>query len=137
MTLLAKIRTKEELDYLVEDIDKVKSKAYQISESYSIPPLFLDDYEKSVDKSLFFDNLRKEILNAGILNIVLPFYPDDTVLTNVSKWVKENLGENVVIDIKVDRTIFAGLTITYKGKYADFSLKTKFKEAIENIHVNF
>lgn len=73
--------------------------------------------ENALDKLNGYLNRLKEI------NLVIAFDPTQGNIDNIYAWVKKNLGENIILNLKVDPDIIAGAIITYAGFYDDFSLK--------------
>jgi F0F1-type ATP synthase delta subunit len=133
MGVLKNIRTREDLEYLVADLEELRSVLYKGKEGVKVPLIIKNDFEKASDKSEYLESLRKQILAVRILELTVSDYLDDDILGEVTAWVKENVGEDAVLSIRVQTEIVAGAKITFNGRYGDYSLKDEFEKAVGNI----
>ena len=133
MGILKSLRTREDLEYLAGDLEELRSGIYKGKNGVSVPQIVKKDFEFALDKGQYLESLRREILSARILELIVSGYLEDAVLDGISKWVKENVGEDVVLSIKIDPSIMAGAKISFNGRFEDYSLTDKLEEAIKNI----
>jgi len=68
-----------------------------------------------------------------LIKLEIAFEPSEDFLLNIKKWLKENVQQETVLQIKTNPNIVAGLIIEYQGKYLDLSLAKKIDEIIETI----
>lgn len=98
----------------------------------------------SVVESLFAahkDKDHEELLRGAIeelkktheIELTVAFEPTRAVLSRIASWLRENVDKNIVIDTVVDPRIVAGVKISYKGKYHDYSYEKKIKEIIQKV----
>ncbi len=132
-SVLSKIRTKQDLEYLASDLSTLQNEIFQVSAERHVPAIIKEEFVAASDKSAFLTSLKEEIINALILELTVAIYLDEEALNNVAEWVKNNVGTNVILDINVDKSIVAGCALSYGGKFADFSYKTLLSGAINNI----
>jgi len=84
----------------------------------------------SLEKLLF--EIKQEISKVKVLKLYLAIDPTPQIIENTSSWVKENLGEDVVLDIERDETILGGAIISFDGQYKDFSLRKTLDEIFKS-----
>ena len=132
-SVLSKIRTKQDLDYLASDLSNLQKEIFQVSAERHVPAILKDEYNAAGDKSAFLTSLKEEVINALVLELTVAIYLDEEGLNNVSTWVKNNVGTNVILDINVDHSVVAGAAMSFGGKFADYSFKTLLSGAINNI----
>jgi len=87
------------------------------------------DYS-SLDKLL--NNLKEELKKIKVLKISLAIDPSKEQIEHIFNWVKENLGEGIILDIDKDESMLGGAVISFNGQYKDFSLKRTLEEIFKN-----
>ena len=90
------------------------------------------DLQSASNIKAFLTKMQEEVTSLPIMPITIAFEPKDQTLKTLSDWVQVNLKKQVLFEIKVDKNLVAGATITFKGKFKDFSIKEKFTEIIQN-----
>jgi len=81
----------------------------------------------------FFEKIKSELKKFLLIKLEIAFEPSEDFLLNIKKWLKENVQQETVLQIKTNPNIVAGLIIEYQGKYLDLSLAKKIDEIIETI----
>src|SRR3989304_2484277 len=114
-SVLSKIRTKQDLDYLASDLSNLQKEIFQVSAERHVPAILKDEYNAAGDKSAFLTSLKEEVINALVLELTVAIYLDEEGLNNVSTWVKNNVGTNVILDITVDHSVVAGAAMSFGG----------------------
>ena len=133
MGILTQIRTREDLEYLAADLEDLRSSLYKLKTGIKPPEIIRLGFEQAQNKEEYLNNLAHEIHSARVMEITVANYIQDSSLKKVSTWIKENVGENVVLNIKIEPEIMAGAKISFNGKFYDFSLKEKLAEVIKSI----
>ena len=87
------------------------------------------DYS-SLDKLL--NNLKEDLKKIKVLKISLAIDPSKEQIEHIFNWVKENLGEGIILDIDKDESILGGAVISFNGQYKDFSLKRALEKIFKN-----
>ncbi|OGM27974.1 hypothetical protein A2962_03575 [Candidatus Woesebacteria bacterium RIFCSPLOWO2_01_FULL_39_61] len=143
--LFEKIKTSEEKDKLMEEIDILLNSLFQNKgEAFSIllktgVRAWLSEYiraELAKDEANPFEYLKKikeELNSFKALKLTLAFEPTESNIEKFSYAVKKYLGEKVVIEFSYNPTLIAGCTLTYEGKYRDFSMKSFFNSEFAKI----
>ncbi|MBI5122400.1 F0F1 ATP synthase subunit delta [Candidatus Roizmanbacteria bacterium] len=90
------------------------------------------DLQSASNIKAFLTKLQDEVTNLSIMPITLAFEPKEQTLKALSDWFQVNLKKQVLFEIAVDKKLIAGATITFKGKFKDFSIKEKFNEIVKN-----
>lgn len=65
-----------------------------------------------------------------VLSMTIAFEPDDNTLKAFLQWFLFSLNKQVLIDIHVDKSLIAGATLNYNGKFKDYSIKPLFNDII-------
>lgn len=86
------------------------------------------DYN-SLDKLL--NGIKQDLKKIRILKMSLAIDPTSETIDRLFDWVKENMGEGIILDIDKDESILGGAIISFNGRYKDFSLKRKLEEIFQ------
>lgn len=86
--------------------------------------------ESNTDLKEFFQTIQKQIASLPLLTLTLAFEPTEQTLKTLSEWFLLNLKKQVLFDITVDQKLIGGATITYNGKYQDYSIRPKVEAII-------
>jgi F0F1-type ATP synthase delta subunit len=76
----------------------------------------------------FIGKIQEKISSLPTVSLTLAFEPKEKTLKSLSDWFPLNINQQVLLDIKVDPEIIAGASISYKGKFLDFSVKPVFDQ---------
>jgi len=150
---LENIETTEALNARVEDIEETKRWIYKqttkslnekiksrVSENFRsiIATLEASSELPNTRKELsaFFRGVMEYAEKTPSVKLNLAFLPSEEFLKKITKWLADELGKKVVVDISVDEKIIAGATIEYGGEYRDYSFAAKLNEVIEQGIVN-
>lgn len=72
--------------------------------------------------------LKKELGELVTLELSIALSPPQSFIDKIFDWVQRNVGDNIVINFKKNPSIVGGAVVSYKGKYADFSLSRQLKQ---------
>ena|SRR5258708_2186328 len=125
-------RTRPELDALKEQVGQLETGIYQSksdtfdkvlgSVSPSLANLIREDI-RTIDKITFIRELKKKLDNVEFMQLTMAFTPSEGGLTKISNWVHENLGQNIILEVVINKAIIGGARVAVNGKYVDLSLK--------------
>lgn len=73
----------------------------------------------------FVEKVKKLVFESKLVTLVLAFEPSSRFLFDVKKWLEENLGEQVLIDLVVDYQLVGGLKIICNNHFRDYSLVSR------------
>jgi len=84
----------------------------------------------------FFDKIQTKISGLPVLTLVIAFEPNEETFKTLSEWLLLNIHQEVLFDITVDTKIIGGATVSFKGKYADCSIKPQFDQIFKDVLTN-
>lgn len=93
----------------------------------------IEEVVKDADIEKTLRKLKKKLEEMEFVQITIAFDPSSENISKLSDWVKNNIDKNILIDLRVRPYIVAGATISYKGKYADYTLTKVFSENFTSI----
>ena len=65
-----------------------------------------------------------------ILSLTLAFEPHENTLSKLWSWASQNVSKDVILDISVNPRLIAGATVSWGGKYKDYSQKSKLARSV-------
>jgi F0F1-type ATP synthase delta subunit len=80
----------------------------------------------------FFGKVQAKIAAMQVATLTLALEPPEEMLQSLSEWFLLNINKQVLFDIKVDPALIAGATLTYNGKYKDYSIGQVVEKIIKN-----
>lgn len=80
----------------------------------------------------FLQKIQEQVSKLPVLTITMAFEPSEKTLKDLSEWFLVNVKKQMVFDITVDRSLVAGATITYNGKFTDFSIRPTFQRILQD-----
>jgi len=104
---LATLRTKDDVDALLGEIDAYRDSLYKTKGKVQIPPE-LDKLEETVKK-------------LEVVQLTLAYEPSPQDIEVFFK------AAGKILDISKDARILGGAVVSYQGKYSDYSLKKKLE----------
>lgn len=142
------IITKQDLVYLLDDINQAKESIYQeqqeqLSEktknvvSEELREIFKKQEKKNKlqtrkQQEKFLDNLKEYLQDLPQIRLTLAFSPSDSFLQEISQWLEKEIGEKTIINLTVNPEIVGGIIIEYNGRYLNLALEKKIKKATTN-----
>ncbi len=88
----------------------------------SLGDKFYDSFDtKNYNKLL--NELESSIDALPHITIYAPILLPDDEVVKLGKWVRENIKENLVIDLEVDSNVIGGCSFVWNGVYHDYSLR--------------
>lgn len=99
-----------------------------------------EDFFKQFNKlnaGILLKELEKKVAKIQKLTIFIAFEMPEPDLEKLGVWVRKNLRSDILIEIKIDPTLIAGASLSFKGVYRDYSLKMRIEENRERILGSF
>lgn len=81
----------------------------------------------------FFEKVQQTASTLPVLSLTLAFEPQEQTLSLLSQWFLLNIKKQVLFDITVNPSLIAGISLSYQGKYKDFSIKQKFDTLVTDM----
>jgi len=143
--IFEKIRTLEERDDLVGEVDILIDALYQNSNQGLdailknkvrawVSEIINNEITKEgVEVESYLKKLKADLLSLGDIKLVLAFEPTDSFIDRISTFFRKNIDQNMVLDISYNPGILGGCVVIYKGKYKDLSLKRIYEEEFAKI----
>jgi len=146
MSILQEVKTAENLQVLMAELDEVNlnlsgstsgdvaSIAKKESPTFGDTILEYLDSKKAFDKkeaAKVLGTLAEALEKVETLEISVAIDPEESFVDGIFSWVYENVGKDVVVGMKKNPSLVGGATVTYKGKYSDYSLATKLDHYYE------
>ena len=69
------------------------------------------------------DELTDKLRTVKNLQLIIAFQPSDETITYFSDWVKKNINNELLIDLRFDQSIVGGALIIAGGAYKDYSVR--------------
>jgi len=88
--------------------------------------------ENAVDKAKVLDNLRLAVKTMRVINMRVGFNYDLDFVSRLADWIKDNVGEDVVLDIVTSYILIGGAVISFDGKYRDYSVRSALDKVWKN-----
>lgn len=101
------------------------------------------DSEKQLEQhdiDELISELEKLKNNLPVINITLAALPTSTIKTDIVKWCRNNISDNILVNFWFNATLLGGMVVRYKSHVFDWSFKrqilanrAKFPEVLKNV----
>lgn len=81
----------------------------------------------------FVTKLINYIQTLPVLSITIAFEPQQETLQTIAQWFVNQLKTQLLLELTIDPRILAGATMSYKGKFMDYSIKSIFDKMAEEV----
>lgn len=145
-TISALVRTRSEANLLLEEIDILTKSLYKIGSGNLDAALESSIRAKTANAiKLFlgtegheevFNRLRERVNNLEYINLTLGFEPTLETLGRISNWVRQNIKDDIALDLSIDKSILGGAKIEYKGRIFNSTLLSRVDEYFKTNDVN-
>lgn len=78
----------------------------------------------------FFALISDKVASLPVISLTIAFEPNEAVLQAISQWFLLNAKKQVLMDIQFDRSLIAGATLTFNGKFKDYSIRSQFQKVV-------
>ncbi len=93
--------------------------------------LLHENSHKNISLKDYLTSFIEQIKILPELDITIAYEPNNETLKAISQWFIISFNKQVLLNIKVDRSLIAGAAINFKGKYRDYSFKNQFEEIVK------
>lgn len=77
--------------------------------------------------------IHQQLDSLHVIKISLAIYPSEELIREIYTWLINAKYSNFVIDVKIDRSILAGIIIDINGRYYNLSLQKRFDTVLKNL----
>ncbi len=124
-----------ELDLLEAGIFEMKGNTFDFVLKNSISEGLANVIAKLVsgqNKEEIIKKIKERLAQIKFVEITIAIDPSQEFIEKMVSMIKENINQNVALDIKIDRSILGGARVIFEGKYHDGSLKNKLDKILVN-----
>lgn len=148
--ILLHIRTTKEVDVLLQKIDGMLDAIFKLNQQ-SFAQIFAGELRSEISTSVqnslsqigvtfaqpaelkeFLTSLKNLLQTTTVLTLTISFAPSDEATSLISSKTKELFGVTTLLEINIQESILGGAMIIFKGKYLDYSLRTKIDQVFKN-----
>lgn len=141
--LFAKIRTRIEAQQLRAEMELLLNSLFEGDQRYAqiakqvrswVWAIMQEEMpQESSERKEYLDRIINQIDTLELLELTLAFEPSEKTLSEIFSYIQQSTGPGVILDLHLDRTILAGIKISFRGLYRDFSLIQQFDERFANL----
>ncbi len=147
--ILQLINTVDDRDLVLNEIDILRSSLFQQKgeafdsvlkakvRAWVRSHILINLESEQISKETYLTYLKEELIKMEIVILELAFEPSLTSVETLALTVKKIRGNSCLLDIRYNPELIAGVRISFKGKYKDFSMKEKFEEVMGGVSKNF
>ena len=70
----------------------------------------------------YLDGLRAQLVMLRVLTLEIAFDPTEESLAVFIIWIRRHLGNDVIMEISVDKGLYGGARVSYEGRYKEINL---------------
>jgi F0F1-type ATP synthase delta subunit len=136
--IILSVKTKDQLDQILREIEEVEQAIYSKNESaftqlansntQKLLGSLLADKDTIESRNSVIESIRENLKKVQTIELMLGIDPSQEMIDKISAWVKKNISEYGVVDIKIDKEIIAGARISYQGRYIDATVNKDWSE---------
>ncbi|OGM30472.1 hypothetical protein A2630_04010 [Candidatus Woesebacteria bacterium RIFCSPHIGHO2_01_FULL_44_10] len=112
----AKIKTLNQASSVKRDLEAAADNLYRLNLSQEDTDTKKRQYEEAVEK----------IENLKVIKLALAFDPSTDFVDKMWQIVAQKMGEGIVLDIALDKSLIGGVVIEHDGQHQDYSLRRIF-----------
>lgn len=129
------IITKQDLLYLLDDINQAQDLIYQEEKKFGenlegkLKEILKEqDFSNREKQDEFLSQLKTRLEDIPQVKLTLAFPPSESFLEETSHELENEIGTKIIIDLTVKPEIIGGAIIEYGGNYLDFSLAKQISQ---------
>src|SRR3989338_2087488 len=70
----------------------------------------------------YLEGLCKQLTILRILSLEIAYDPTEETIAVLTAWIRESLGNDIIIELSIDRSLLGGARISYEGRYKETNL---------------
>ncbi|KKU63082.1 MAG: hypothetical protein UX87_C0035G0005 [Candidatus Amesbacteria bacterium GW2011_GWA1_47_16] len=143
----ALVQTRRDLGILMSQLELLEQSLYKTGEEHFdavVDSRITNDIAEMIKRDLsvekgqeintrreYLRELKKTLLSIKQIRVTLAINPTRKLIEKIHNKITRFCGYTVILDIKVDPSLLAGITIAYEGKYLDYTFMKKWREFIK------
>jgi len=141
--IISKIRTKDELDKLIDELDSLLNSFYEKEDHFNeviksyvrswVAQEIQDELKTVDDKKKSLNDFRESLSTLRLIKLTLAYEPSDEDLDLIASWVRENILPSLILDISTSNSVLGGVVVEYEGKYFDLSLAKAISQGLKRV----
>ncbi|PIS14643.1 hypothetical protein COT64_01590 [Candidatus Shapirobacteria bacterium CG09_land_8_20_14_0_10_39_12] len=108
--------TKNEVDLLLAEIEDLERNKFCPGRRLAFSPEL-----SRLAQGQGLASVKKALAELVVLDLTVAVKLSPAFLAKIGRWLREEINQKVILDIKVDPSIIAGAIVSYGGKYRDLS----------------
>lgn len=72
----------------------------------------------------YLDDLGKQLKLLRTLSLEIAYDPTEETIAVLTTWVRESLGNDIIMELSIDRGLLGGARISCEGRYKEINLAT-------------
>lgn len=130
------LQTKSNVLDFVDSLDALYTHKFtkNVNNPVGFDPTFDISRTLGVDNTFLVSNyevVRNYLIGFEYVNVKLVYRPSTKFVNLLHKKIQEKIKVPIMLDLEITPNILGGLILTYKGTYADFSLKKLVQSYLE------
>ncbi len=81
----------------------------------------------------FFNRIQEQIAAIAVITMTVAIEPPEEIMTELAQWFLTNINRQVLFDIRVDPVLAGGATISFNGKFKDYTIRPVFDKYLQEI----
>ncbi len=151
LRIIRSLKTTDEAEHFLDEVAIVSDALFRVGEhdinhifatqirSKSLTilqKLFLDMQISLTDRDAVtqvLNQLKDTLAKCPVLEVNIAFEPTDETITMIQTFLVNAEVPNALLSLHTSFDLIAGCTLTYAGKYRDYSLKDTFAQKIKSV----
>ena len=79
----------------------------------------------------YLEGLQKQLIMLRTLFLEIAFDPTEETIAVLTRWIREYLGNDIIMDLSIDRGLFGGARVSYEGRYKEINLAMLIESTIQ------
>ena len=138
--LLSTINTTEDRNRLYSEIELVSAAIYKEGELVKVLGSqvsrtlaeHIGNETSTETLSRKISDLKKSLDELAVVKLTLAYEPSQSTIDKILAFLRQNLGEKIILEVKFESKILGGVIFEFRGLYRDYTLRTKLDDIFKN-----
>lgn len=82
----------------------------------------------------YLEELRNTLEKLEVLSIEIAFTPTEETRAVLTAWMRDHIGNNIIMELSVDHTLLGGARISFEGRYKEINLAFLVETIVRQQH---